>query len=100
MRAASAAVQNEPPAWRITSQSIIGMSDKVQAALVGLQAALAAVSERLGMRDTTEAVVDELRALCLQLRRQLVKTVGQRAVTMELVLRNVLDWSQDAQVCL
>ena len=99
LRAADAEVNKQQGTpLRVTSTSIIGVSDQVQAALDGLRGSLRAASERLGMQDATEPAVDELRSLCLLLRRQLVKTVGPRAVGMEATLRSVLDWAQDAQV--
>ena len=98
MHAAHEAACKEPRAQHVTSASIIGTSDKVQAALQDLQGTLAAASESLGMQSSTEAAVGELRQLCLQLRRQLVKTVGKRADEMEAALRSVLAWANDAQV--
>lgn len=83
---------------RVTSASIISMSDQLQAALQSLQTTLAAAAEKLSMRSSTEAATQELSNICLLLRRQLVKTVGPRASEMEATMRSVLEWAQDAQV--
>lgn len=99
LRAADAAVSKQAATpKRVTSMSIIGVSDAAQAALQSLRGSLRGASERLGMQDGTEPAVDELSSLCLMLRRQLVKTVGPRASGMEAMLRSVLDWAQDAHV--
>lgn len=84
---------------RVTSASIISMSDQLQAALQLLQSSLSRAADKLNLRGGTDAATQELSSVCQLLRRQLVKTVGPRAVEMEAVMRNVLDWAQDAQVC-
>lgn len=99
VQAAQAAIlANEDKPKRITSSSIIGVSDRVQAALESLQHTLQASCECLAMPNTTDTTVAETRKLCLLLRRRLVKTVGSRAVEMEAVLQRILEWSKESQV--
>jgi hypothetical protein len=99
VQAAQAAVfANEEKPKRITSSSIIGVSDMVQAALESLQLTLQDTCKCLAMPNTTDTAVLETRKLCLLLRRRLVKTVGSQAVDMEAVLVRVLEWSKESQV--
>ena len=83
---------------KITSASIIGTSDKVQASLQQLQTQLQATCECLGVASSCDAAMEETRTLCKLLRRRLMKTVGAHAIEMDTALRRVLAWSDESQV--
>ena len=96
--AQAAALTQDSKPKKITSASIIGTSDKVQASLQELQTQLRATCECLGVTSQVEAAVQETRTLCTLLRRRLMKTVGSRALEMDATLQRVLDWSDESQV--